>query len=245
MKTIGIVGGIAWPSTMVYYRVLNEYFTEKTNSNGLHTPNIVITQTDFALLEQAQNDGRWDDVGRLLAAEGEKLRAAGADFFLLACNTVHTADADIANNVGIPMLHIVDAAARKVIDQGHNVVGVLGSRYTMTGTYFVGRLEQKYGLKVLVAEGEHQSNVHNALYQELARNVFRPETRDKFRSAIDDLIMRGAEVIILGCTEFGILVQASDSRVPIIDTSITHAQAAVDFALPEGDLRSEGNFLVF
>ena len=134
MKTIGIVGGIAWPSTMVYYRVLNEYFTEKTNSNGLHTPNIVITQTDFALLEQAQNDGRWDDVGRLLAAEGEKLRAAGADFFLLACNTVHTADADIANNVGIPMLHIVDAAARKVIDQGHNVVGVLGSRYTMTGT---------------------------------------------------------------------------------------------------------------
>jgi len=115
----------------------------------------------------------------------------------------------------------------------------------MTGTYFVGRLEQKYGLKVLVAEGEHQSNVHNALYQELARNVFRPETRDKFRSAIDDLIMRGAEVIILGCTEFGILVQASDSRVPIIDTSITHAQAAVDFALTEGDLRSEGNFLVF
>ncbi|KAH7149085.1 aspartate racemase [Dactylonectria estremocensis] len=245
MKTIGIVGGIAWPSTLVYYRTIHEYFKERTGTNGLHTPKLVICQTDFALIEQAQTDGRWDEVGRLLAAEGKKLEAAGADFFLLACNTVHTADACVAENVNIPMLHIVDAAAKKALELGCTTVGILGSRYTMTGTYFVGRLQQKYNLNVLVAEGEHEHNVHNALYQELARNVFLPETREKFKAAIADLVSRGAEVVILGCTEFGMLVHAEDSTVPIIDTSIVHAQAAVDIALRNEDLETEKNLIKY
>lgn len=231
MKTIGIVGGIAWPSTLVYYKAIHEYFKERTGTNGLHTPNLIIAQTDFALIEAAQAKGRWDEVGRLLAAEANKLKAAGADAFLLACNTVHTADDYIVKNVDLPMLHIVDAAARKVLDRGCTTVGLLGSRYTMKGTYFVGRLEQKYGLKVLVAHGEHENNVHNALYQELARNIFLPETRVKFKAAIVDLVANGAEAIILGCTEFGMLLQEEDSPVPIIDTSFAHAEAAVDFVL--------------
>jgi aspartate racemase len=233
MKTIGIVGGIAWPSTLVYYRRINEYYKECTKGNGLQTPNLVLTQTNFALVEQAQTDGRWDQVGRLLAAEANKLKAAGADFFLLACNTVHTAEDVITPAVSLPMLHIVDAAAKRVLDNGYTTIGLLGSRYTMTGTYFVDRLK-KYGLKVLVAEGEHQENVHNALYQELAKNIFLPQTRQKFKAAMADLAARGAQAIILGCTEFGMLIQQEGSSVPIIDTSIVHAEAAVDLALAEG-----------
>ncbi|KAJ5629327.1 aspartate racemase [Penicillium herquei] len=233
MKTIGIVGGIAWPSSLVYYKAINEYFKERTSSDGLHTPSLALTQTDFALIEQAQKEGNWDEVGRLLAGEATKLKAAGADFFLLACNTVHTADEYIINSSKLPMLHIVDAAATKVVQRGYKTVGLLGSRYTMTGTYFVGRLKDKYSLNVLVAEGEHEKNVHNALYQELAKNIFLPETRAKFKAAIEDLVARGAETIILGCTEFGMLVKQEDSTVPIIDTSYAHAEAAVDFALSD------------
>ena len=132
------------------------------------------------------------------------------------------------------MLHIVDAGAKKVLEYGHTTVGLLCSRYTMRGTYFTGRLLQKYGLKVLVVEGEHESNVDNTLYMELARNIYLPATRDKFKSAMADLVNRGAESIILGCTEFGLRVQAEDSDVPIIDTSIAHAEAAVEFALDDG-----------
>ncbi|KAF0324231.1 aspartate racemase [Colletotrichum asianum] len=193
MKTIGIVGGIAWPSTLA--------------------------------------EGYWDEVGRLLAVEANKLKAAGADFFLLACNTVHTANDVIINNVDLPLVHIVDAAAKTVIGMGCKTVGLLGSRYTMRGTYFVGRLKDKYGLQVLVAEGDHEENIHHALYSELAKNIFLEKTRFKFQAAIDDLIARGAEAIILGCTEFGILVKEQHSSVPFIDTSIVHARAAVDFAL--------------
>jgi aspartate racemase len=232
MKTIGIVGGIAWPSSLVYYRRINEYYKERTQGNGLQTPTLIIAQTDFALVEQAQTEGRWDEVGRLLAGEANKLKAAGADFFLLACNTVHTAEDFITPAVNLPMLHIVDVAAKKVLDNGYTTVGLLGSRYTMTGTYFVDRLK-RYGLKVLIAEGQHQENVHTALYTELAKNIFLPETRKKFAAAMEDLAARGAQTIILGCTEFGMLVSQDDSPVPIIDTSIAHAEAAVDLCLME------------
>ncbi|KAL7940483.1 aspartate racemase [Trichoderma barbatum] len=231
MKTIGIVGGIAWPSSLVYYKAINKFYEERTEGNGLQTPSLILAQTDFALVEKAQTEGKWDEVGRLLAAEAKKLKNAGADFFLLACNTVHTADEYIMKNVDLPMLHIVDAVAMKVKQTGYRTVGLLGSRYTMTGSYFIGRLQAKYGFTVLVAQDQHATNVHNSLYQELARNIFLPGTREKFKSAISDLIERGAEVIILGCTEFGMLVSERDSTVPIIDTSIAHAEAAVDFAL--------------
>lgn len=234
MKTIGTIGGIAWPSTLVYYKTINEYFKTRTKTNGLHTPNLILTQTDFALIERAQTQGDWDEVGRQLTVEAAKLKRAGADFFLLACNTVHTADAYITRHAKLPMLHIVDAAAQRALATGVTTVGLLGSLYTMTGSYFVGRLEEKYGLRVLVTEGEHEVNVHDALYQELAKNVFRAETRARFRAAIAHLVQYGAQAVILGCTEFGMLVGQEDSAVPVIDTSIVHAEAAVEVAL-DGD----------
>lgn len=233
MKTIGIVGGIAWPSTIIYYKTINELVAKRLGGGGLHSAKLVLVQTDFAEIERWQQAGRWDVVGDLLASEAMKLKAASADFFLLACNTVHTAADRIEHSVHLPMIHIVDSTARKVLESGFKTVGLLGSRYTMTGTYFVGRLEQRYDLRVLVVEGDDQDMVHNALYTELARGIFLAETREKFKTAINSLINRGAEVVILGCTEFGMLIQAEDSSVPIIDTSTAHAEAAVEMAFAD------------
>src|SRR5215469_14900937 len=229
MKTIGIVGGLAWPSSAIYYRTINELVAERLG--GMHCARLVLAQTDFEQVEQHQSKGRWDLVGDLLAVQARNLKAAGADFFLLACNTVHIASERIERLAGLPFLHIVDPTARQIQQAGFTTVGLLGSRYTMTGTYFTGRLQRRYGLNVLVAEGEHQDNVHNALYTELARGAVLPATRAKFQAAITDLVARGAEVIVLACTEFGMVVQAEDSSIPVIDTTVAHAQAAVELAL--------------
>jgi aspartate racemase len=231
VKTIGIVGGLAWPSTAIYYRTINELVASRLGS--LHCARLVLAQTDFDQVERYQREGRWDLVGDLLATQARNLKAAGADFFLLACNTVHAASERIEEQAGLPFLHIVDPAARQVQQAGVSTVGLLGSRYTLTGTYFAGRLRRRYGLDVLVAEGEHQDNVHNALYAELARGAVLPATRARFQAAITDLVARGAEVIVLACTEFGLLVQPGDSPVPVIDTTIAHAQAAVEMALAD------------
>ena len=231
MKTIGIVGGIAWPSTIVYYRTINELVARRRGGTGLHCARLVLAQTDFAEIERHQREGRWDLVGDLLAEQANRLKAAGADFFLLACNTVHTADEHIQRAVDLPFLHIVDPTGQEALNRGFTTVGLLGSRYTMTGSYFVERLHDRYALNVLIAEGEHQANVHDALYNELVKGILSPQTRAKFTAAIGDLVTRGAEAIILGCTEFGMLVAPEDSPAPIIDTTTVHAQAAVDMAL--------------
>jgi aspartate racemase len=231
MKTIGIVGGVAWPSTIVYYRTINELVARRLGGTGLHCAKLVLAQTDFAEIERHQREGRWDLVGDLLAEQANRLKAGGADFFLLACNTVHTAEGHIQRAVELPFLHIVDPTGREALRRGFTTVGLLGSRYTMTGSYFVERLRDRYALNVVIAEGEHNANVHDALYNELAKGIFSPQTRAKFNAAIEVLVTRGAEGIILGCTEFGMLVAPEDSPVPIIDTTIAHAQAAVDMAL--------------
>ena len=235
MKTIGIVGGLAWPSSAIYYRTINELVAGRLG--GLHCARLVLAQTDFDQVQRYQHQGRWDLVGDLLAAQARNLKAAGADFFLLACNTVHTAADRIEEQAGLPFLHIVDPTARQIQQAGFTTVGLLGSRYTMTGTYFTARLQRRYGLNVLVAEGEHQDNVHHALYTELARGAILPATRAKFQAAITDLVARGAQVIVLACTEFGMVVQAEDSPVPVIDTTVAHAQAAVEMALADEPLQ--------
>lgn len=231
MKTIGIISGLAWPSSIVYYQKINELVAARLGGNGLHSARLVMAQTDFEEIERNQREKRWDVVGKLLAEQGNKLKAAGADFFLIACNTVHTASDVVERGVDLPFIHIVDPTARQAVHRGFKTVGLLGSRYTMTGTYFVNRLRERYGLNVLVAEGEQQLSVHNALYQELVKGIFLPGTREKFQAAIRDLADRGAEAVILGCTEFGMLVRQEDSCLPIIDTTVAHAEAAVEMAL--------------
>ena len=175
MKTIGIVGGIAWPSSIVYYPLINEMVSERLGDGGLHSARLVLAEADFDEIERCQREGRWDCVGEILAAECEKLRLASAHFFLLACNTVHIAARQVEGSVDLPFLHIVDATAERALAQGHSTVGLLGSRYTMYGDYFVGRLGERYGLKVIV-QGPAPEAVHDALYAELARGIVLPET---------------------------------------------------------------------
>lgn len=231
MKTIGIIGGMAWPSTQVYYKTINEHFTTLTKSTGLESPQLVLIQANFARLVKLKEEGKWDEVGQLLVDQAGKLKAAGADFFLMACNSVHVADAYVEKNAPLPMLHIVDAAAQVASAQGFTTVGLLGSEYTMTGRYFVGRLQEKFGITALVPGEEERAVIQSALTGELAKNVFLPETRKKFKAAIDGLVEKGCQAVILGCTEFGLLVKQEDSSVPVIDTGIVHAKAAVEYAL--------------
>ncbi|KAL4893150.1 Asp/Glu/hydantoin racemase [Aspergillus ambiguus] len=231
MKTIGIIGGIAWPSTAAYYRTINELTSKRMGGNGVHCAKLVIVQTDLDEVESLEHTGQWDKVGELLGSLASRLQAAGADFFLVACNTVHIVAPQIAAHTTIPMLHIVDATAQKVIEGGHRTVGLLGSRYTMEGTYFSGRLASKYGLDVLVPDGQQQEEIHTALFNQLARGIFLDETRSLFKGVIASLVERGAQVIILGCTEFGLLVREQDSSVPIVDTALAHADAAVQLAI--------------
>lgn len=233
MKTIGIVGGLAWPSTITYYKVINEEIAKRLAGNGRHSAKLVLAQTDFEEVERNQVLGNWERVGELLGEQANNLKAAGADFFIMACNTVHTAAGFVEQRTDLPYIHIVDPAAELAIKKGAKTVGLLGSGYTMSGEFFKGRLKDRYGLNVLIPEGEHFENVHNALYQELVKGIFLPETREKFKAAIKNLTDRGAEIVILGCTEFGLLVKQEDCCVPLVDTTYAHAIAAVDRALAE------------
>jgi aspartate racemase len=233
MKTIGIIGGMAWPSTASYYEAINKAIARRLG--GLHCARLVLVQTDFHLIEQYEREGRWDLLGDELAQLGHALQRAGADFFVIACNTVHAAAERIASSVHLPLIHIVDPTARYLSARGFKTVGLLGSRYTMREGFFVKRLEERYRLRVLVAEGVHENNIHNTLYEELAKGTLTSEARSKFRDAMADLALRGAEAIILGCTEFGTLVRQEDSPVPLVDTTILHVEAAVNAALSGED----------
>jgi len=233
MKTIGIVGGLAWPSTIIYYRTINEEIAKRLGGSGRHSAKLLLAQTDFDEVEKNQTASNWDKVGDLLAAEANHLQAGGADFFILACNTVHTAFDRISSQTNLPCIHIVDPAAQKAIDLHAKTVGLIGSGYTMDGTYFTDRLKDRYGLKVILPESGQKEYIHQALYQEFVKGIFLPKTREKFRDTIQSLVDRGAEAIILGCTEFGILLNQSDCTVPLIDTTVEHAKTAAAKALEE------------
>ncbi len=233
MKTIGMIGGLAWPSTVTFYQAINEDLAARLGENGLHCAKLILAQTDFHEVERCQTRGDWEQVGRLLGAEAQKLEAAGADFFFLACNTVHTAYEEIVRHTALPCIHIVDPVGERAVRSGCRTVGLMGSKYTMDGTYFRGRLEEKYGLRVLTPEGESRENIHSALYRELTRGIIREDTRLQFLRCVRELAERGAEMIVLGCTEFGLIVREADSPVLLIDTTLALAAAAVDRALEE------------
>ena len=230
MKTIGIVGGMGWPSTIAYYRTINELVALRMGGSGLHSARLILVQTDFDEICHHEHVGRWDLIGDLIAEQGNKLKSAGADFFLLACNTVHGADKQIERAVDLPFLHIVDPTAREALSCGFKTIGLLGSGYTMTASYFVERLRDRYGLHVLIPDAADRDTLNDALFTELAKGIVLPGTRATFTTVINDLVARGADVIVLGCTEFGTLLTVDDSPVPIIDTTIAHARAAVDLA---------------
>jgi aspartate racemase len=231
MKTIGLIGGMSWESTVPYYRQVNEGI--KARLGGLHSARVVLYSVDFHEIEQLQRDDDWDAAGELLAEAARRLQAAGAELLVLCTNTMHKVAPQMEAAVSIPLLHIADATAVAITTAGHRTVGLLGTRFTMEQAFYRQRLQDRHGLQVLVPEAEDRRVVHDVIYDELCRGVIHDRSRDAYRRIMDDLVARGAEAIILGCTEIGLLVGAQDARVPLFDTTALHASAAVEAALAE------------
>ena len=233
MKTIGMIGGLAWPSTVTFYRAINEEIAARLGENGQHCAKLLLAQTDFYEVERCQRAGDWESVARLMGEQAQKLKAAGADFFIIACNTVHTVYDEILRYTDLPCIHIADPVGDYARRLGCRKLGLLGSRYTMEGGYFTDRLRERFDLELLLPPKESREKINDALYRELTRGILREETRQDFLRCMEELVKQGAEMIVLGCTEFGLLVTEQDSSVPLIDTSIALAKAAVDLALED------------
>jgi len=228
MKTIGLLGGMSWESTLTYYRLLNAGTAARLG--GLHSAKIVLWSVDFDEIAAMQAEGRWDDAGARLADCARALERAGADFIVLATNTMHKVAPAIEAAVEVPLLHIVDTTAAAIRAAGLVRVGLLATRFTMEQPFVRDRLAQ-HGIDALVPDKDERDEVHRVIYEELCRGRIDDGSRDFYRQAMRRLVDRGAQGIILGCTEIMLLVGAGDTTVPVFDTTELHARAAVDFAL--------------
>ncbi|THF54667.1 aspartate/glutamate racemase family protein [Pseudothauera rhizosphaerae] len=229
MKTIGLLGGMSWESTIPYYRIVNE--TIKEHLGGLHSARVVLYSVDFQEIERMQHAGDWDAAGRLLAEGARRLEAAGANFVVLCTNTMHKVAPAIEAAVGIPLLHIADPTAAAVRAAGFRTVGLLGTAFTMEQPFYRDRLQERHGLRVLVPDEAERRRVHRVIYEELCLGRIVPESREDYRAIMAGLVARGAEAIILGCTEISLLVSADDAQVPLFDTTWLHARYAAEQAL--------------
>jgi aspartate racemase len=231
MKTIGLLGGMSWESSIEYYRIINEVMRAKLG--GLHSAKSVMVSVDFALIEELQNRNKWDDASEILIASARQVEAAGADFLIIATNTMHKLYERIQDALEIPILHIADATAVKIQEINLEKVGLLGTIYTMEQEFYKGRLIQKYGLQVLVPEKTERKLVNRIIFDELVLGDVKPESKVVYKKIAENLIELGAEGIILGCTEIPLLINANDISVPTFDTTFIHAEMAVEIALDE------------
>ncbi len=229
MKTIGLLGGMSWESTVPYYRLINE--TVKQRLGGLHSARLVLYSVDFHEIERLQHAGDWNAAGAMLAAAARSLEAAGADFLVLCTNTMHKVAPQIEAAVSIPLCHIADPTADDIRAAGHRVVGLLGTRFTMEQAFYRDRLVQRHGLQVLTPDAADRETVHRIIYEELCLGVVTDTSLADYRRVMADLVARGAQAIILGCTEISLLVGPQDAAVPLFDTTAIHARAAAALAL--------------
>jgi aspartate racemase len=229
VKRIGLLGGMSWESSSEYYRLLNEEVRERCG--GLHSADCVLRSVDFAEIERLQREGRWEEAGNRLADEARALVAAGAQLLVLCTNTMHKVADTIAAAVDVPFVHIADATAEAVRDRRLQTVGLLATAYTMEQDFYVGRLRERHGLTVIVPGTEDRAIVHDVIYDELCVGIVEDSSREQYRRIMRDLAERGAEGILLGCTEIDLLVGPNDSPVPVFDTTRLHVQRVVDLAL--------------
>jgi aspartate racemase len=228
MKTIGIVGGLSWHSTLLYYDIINRRVAHARGSYVC--PELILVQTDFKIIIDHIRAERWGEIAAILLGLARKLEQGGADFVVIACNTVHKVVPLIQDQVGIPILHIVDAVAAKMLDLGLRRVALIGGHTTMTDGFFAERLAERQ-IDTLLPDEADRGMIHHALETELLSGKFLPATRARFEQVIDRLIQRGAGAVILGCTEFGELLPAGSCSVPLIDTARVHSEAAAEMAL--------------
>jgi aspartate racemase len=225
MKTIGLLGGMSWESTELYYRLINEGI--KAQLGGLHSARIAMVSVDFQEIEEMQHNGDWAGAGQALAQAAKQVESAGADFLLICTNTMHKVAPQVQEAISIPILHLADATAKRIKAAGMKTIGLLGTNFTMEEDFYKGRLVDKYGLNVLVPPKSDREIVHRVIYDELCLGLVEDTSRDEYLRIIDDLRSRGAEGIIEGCTEIVMLVQQQHTDVPIFDTTSIHAEEAV------------------
>lgn len=226
MRLLGVLGGMSWTSTELYYRGLNAGVAARLG--GLHSARLLLHSVDFAPVAQAQHDGDWDATARLLGAAARGLAAGGAQALMIATNTMHKVAGAIEEAAGIPLLHIADPTAEALLRGGHHRVGLLATRFTMEQDFYVERLRGR-GLEVLTPDAADRELVHRVIYDELVHDVVRPASREAYRGVIGALVGRGAEAVVLGCTEIGLLVRAGDAAVPLVDTTALHVAAGVEW----------------
>lgn len=231
MKTIGLIGGMSWESTVPYYRTINE--TVKERLGGLHSAKLVLVSVDFAEIEALQKAGDWATAGAAMAEAGQTLERAGADLVVLCTNTMHKVAPAIEAAVSIPLLHIADPTAQAIQAAGVTKVGLLGTRFTMEQAFYKDRLREKHGLQVLVPPQAARDTVHRIIYEELCLGQVHDDSRQAYQAIMTDLVAQGAQAIILGCTEIALLVGAPDASVPLFDTTAIHARSAALQALQD------------
>lgn len=231
MKTIGLIGGMSWESTVLYYRIVNE--TVKEQLGGLHSARLVLVSVDFDDIERLQRAGAWEEAGELLARAALSLEAAGAQSIVLCTNTMHKIAPAIERVVRIPLLHIADPTGEAIAHRKFRRVGLLGTRFTMEQAFYRDRLRDRHGLDVIIPDAGDREIVHNVIYKELCLGTIRDESRLAWRGIIQRLVAKGAEAIILRCTEITMLIAAADSPVPLFDTTNIHARAAAQWSLRE------------
>lgn len=229
MKWIGLIGGMSWESSAEYYRVINEQV--RTQLGGLHSAQIMLASVDFAQIEVLQHQGKWDEAGVVLAGVAQRLVAAGAELIVLCTNTMHKVAPAITAGLTVPFVHIADATAQRIVAQRMTRIGLLGTRYTMEQEFYVGRLQQQYGLDVIVPDADERVDVNRIIYDELCLGVISDVSRQRYRDIMANLVRRGAQGVILGCTEITLLVGHADTTVPVFDTTRIHAEVAVELAL--------------
>jgi aspartate racemase len=230
MKTIGLIGGMSWESSVEYYRLINQGIRERLG--GLRSAKILLDSFDFEEIASRQRAGRWDEATEILVSSARRLEQSGAEFLLICTNTMHKVAGPVQDAVNIPLVHIADPTGVAVVAAGIKRIGLLGTAFTMEDGFYRQRLEERFGLEVLVPEeAADRQMVHQVIFGELCQGVVREESRAAYRAVMSGLVARGAEGIILGCTEIGLLVGAEDASVPLFDTTRIHAAAAVEEAL--------------
>jgi aspartate racemase len=229
MKTIGLIGGMSWQSSLEYYRILNE--TVKDSLGGFHSCECIIYSVDFAEFERLQHEGSWDRVDELMIAAAKRLEAGGSDMVLIGTNTMHKSAEAVSREINIPLLHIGDTSADKIREFGYSKVGLLGTRFTMEEDFYRVRLLEKHGIEVVIPNEEERAFVHGVIYNELVMGNIEQASKLRFIEIINNMVNAGAQGIILGCTEIPLLIKQEDIEVKLFDTTRIHAEAAVELAL--------------
>ena len=229
MKTIGMIGGMSWESSIEYYRIINQ--TVRARLGGLHSAKSIMVSVEFAQIESLQHQNRWDELAAIMINAARSLEKGGADFVIICTNTMHKLYDEVQSSIDIPMLNIADATAARIKADGVARLALLGTRFTMEEDFYKGRLTDKFGLDVVIPSNDEMEIVHRVIYDELCAGNIKPDSKQKYAAIIKRLISTGAEGIILGCTEIGLLVKSEDSSVALYDTTEIHAQEAVRWAL--------------